>query len=95
MEKFESLQKKEIDWKKISETIHELNNSYKERIIIKTKTEIKILSTKNTGAILSNSGKCIAIDENGKENEFRYKLSDLIKRVKPKRVFFKLIVVKS
>lgn len=87
MEKFESLQNKEINWKKISETIHGLTNNYKERIIIKTKTEIKILSTRNTGAILSNAGKCIAIDDNGKENEFRYKLSDLIQELNPKEFF--------
>ena len=87
MEKFEILQNKEVDWKKISKNIHELNNNCKERIIIKTKTEIKILSTKKIGAILSNSGKCIAIDENGKENEFRYKLSDLIKELNPKEFF--------
>ena len=87
MEKFETLQNKVLDWEKISETIHGLNNNYKERIIIKTKTEIKILSTKKMGAILSNSGKCIAIDENGKENEFRYKLSDLIKELNPKEFF--------
>ena len=87
MEKFESLQKKDVDWQKISENIHGLHDSYKERIIVKTKTEIKILSTKNTGAILSNSGKCIAIDQSGKENEFRYKLSDLIKELNPKEFF--------
>ncbi len=87
MEKFENLQNKQLDWKKISETIHELTPSYKERIIIKTKKEIKILSVKNTSAILSNSGKCIAIDEQGKENEFRYKLSDLIKELNPKEFF--------
>ena len=87
MEKFKSLQNKEINWKEISETIHGLTNNYKERIIIKTKTEIKILSTKNASAILSNSGKCIAIDEHGKENEFRYKLSDLIKELNPKEFF--------
>ncbi|TCI92567.1 LytR/AlgR family response regulator transcription factor [Tenacibaculum sp. M341] len=87
IEKYEGLQNKQVDWQKISETIHGLNNNYKERIIIKTKTEIKILTTKNTGAILSNSGKCIAIDENGKENEFRYKLSDLIKELNPKDFF--------
>lgn len=87
IEKFEALQSKEVNWKEISETIHGLNPNYKERIIIKTKTEIKILSIKNTGAILSNSGKCIAIDEHGKENEFRYKLSDLIKELNPKEFF--------
>ncbi|RBW63152.1 hypothetical protein DS884_00325 [Tenacibaculum sp. E3R01] len=87
MEKFNNLQSKEVDWTKISEAIHGLNNNYKERIIVKTKTELKILSTKNTGAILSNSGRCIAIDENGKENEFRYKLSDLIKELNPKEFF--------
>ena len=87
MEKYENLHNKEVNWKKISETIHGLTNNYKDRIIIKTKTEIKILRTKNTGAILSNSGKCIAIDENGKENEFRYKLIDLIKELNPKEFF--------
>lgn len=87
MEKFESLQPKEMDWKAISEVIHGLNPNYKERIIIKTKTEIKILSVKNTSAILSNSGKCIAIDKSGKENEFRYKLSDLITELNPKEFF--------
>lgn len=87
IEKFEALQSKEVNWKEISETIHGLNPNYKERIIIKTKTEIKILSIKNTSAILSNSGKCIAIDENGKENEFRYKLSDLIRELNPKEFF--------
>jgi DNA-binding LytR/AlgR family response regulator len=50
MEKFETLQNKVVDWEKISETIHGLNNNYKERIIIKTKTEIKILSTKKDGS---------------------------------------------
>ncbi|WP_299622297.1 LytTR family DNA-binding domain-containing protein [uncultured Tenacibaculum sp.] len=87
MEKFKSLQTKEVNWEKIFKTIHGFTNNYKERIIIKTKSEIKILSTKNTGAILSNSGKCIAIDNNGKENEFRYKLSDLIKELNPKEFF--------
>ncbi|UZO80693.1 LytTR family DNA-binding domain-containing protein [Aquimarina sp. ERC-38] len=87
MDKYESLQNKEVNWKKLSETIHGLQNNYKERVIIKSKTEIKILSTKNTGVILSNSGKCIAIDENGKENEFRYKISDLIKELNPKEFF--------
>ncbi|WP_298517904.1 LytTR family DNA-binding domain-containing protein [uncultured Kordia sp.] len=87
MEKYENLQNNEVDWKKISEAIHGLDTNYKERIIIKTKTELKILTTKNTGAILSNSGKCIAIDEKGKENEFRYKLSDLIKELNPKEFF--------
>lgn len=87
MKKFETLQNKVLDWEKISETIHGLNNDYKERIISKTKTEIKILSTKKVGAILSNSGKCMAIDENGKEHEFRYKLSDLKKELNPKDFF--------
>ncbi len=89
MEKFNNLQNKKVDWKTLSKTIHQLNPNYKERIIIKTKSEIKILSTENTCAILSNAGKCIAIDKNGKEYEFRYKLSDLINELNP-RVFFQI-----
>lgn len=89
MEKFETLNRQDVNWKEISETIHNLNYAYKERIIIKNKKEIKILNTVDTVAILSSSGKCVAIDNKGTEYEFRYKLSDLSKELNPK-VFFQI-----
>lgn len=89
IEKFEKLYQKEkysvFDWDKISELIH--GKTYKERIVLKNNAEITILTTKNIGAILSNEGKLIAIDENGKSNEFRGKLSELITELNPKEFF--------
>ena len=89
MKKFENLNttEKNPDWKLISELLHQKPKEYKERIIIKTSTEIHILNTKNTAAILSNAGKLTAIDEKGKEHEFRYKLSDLAEELNPKTFF--------
>lgn len=89
MKKFENLKpaEKNPDWKAISELLNQKPKNYKERIVIKTATEIQILNTENTAAILSNSGKLIAIDEKGKEHEFRYKLSDLVEELDPKTFF--------
>lgn len=89
MKKFEQLNAsdKNPDWKLISELLHQKQKQYKERIIIKTPTEIHILNTENTVAILSNAGKLTAIDEKGKEHEFRYKLSDLAEELNPKEFF--------
>lgn len=89
MKKFENLNttEKNPDWKLISELLHQKPKEYKERIIIKTSTEIHILNTENTAAILSNAGKLTAIDEKGKEHEFRYKLSDLAEELNPKTFF--------
>ncbi len=89
LEKFENLYQKEkpstLDWNKISEIIH--GKSYKERIVVKNNAEITILTTKNIACILSNEGKLTAIDENGKPNEFRGKLSELITELNPKEFF--------
>lgn len=89
MKKFESLNssEKNPDWKLISELLHQKTKEYKERIIIKTAKEIHILNTENIAAILSNAGKLTAIDEKGKEHEFRYKLSDLAQELDPKTFF--------
>lgn len=91
MNKFKSLKTsaKNIDWSFISELLQQKTKQYKERIIIKTSAEIQILNTEKTVAILSNSGKLTAIDQSGKEYEFRYKLSDLAEELDPK-VFFQI-----
>lgn len=89
MNKFENLalSGKKTDWQEISNLLHLKTKQYKERIIIKTATEIQILNTDKTAAILSNSGKLTAIDEVGKEHEFRHKLSDLAEELDPKTFF--------
>jgi len=91
MYKFESLklqsQNAELDWKQISEVIHNLNKGYKERLVIKNETELTLLPTENIAAILSNAGKCVAIDHKGEQHEFRYKLSDLILELNSKTFF--------
>ncbi|QDP86756.1 response regulator transcription factor (plasmid) [Chryseobacterium sp. SNU WT5] len=91
MKKFNGLRTSERnqDWSVISELLEQKIKRYKERIIIKTSTEIQILNTEETAAILSHLGKLTAIDQSGKEHEFRYKLSDLAKELDPK-VFFQI-----
>lgn len=87
MEKYQVLQSNTVDWRQVAEAIHDITKTYKERIVVKSKTEIKIIHTKDTVAILSNAGKCIAIDTKGNESEFRYKLSDLAQELDPKQFF--------
>lgn len=91
MKKFEALKtsSKNPDWSVISELLQQKTKRYKERIIIKNSTEIQILNTEKTVAILSNLGKLTAIDQSGKKYEFRYKLSDLAEELDPK-VFFQI-----
>lgn len=91
MKKFESLRStsKATDWTKISELLHQNSKSYKERIVIKNGGEIHILNIEKTIAILSNSGKLSAIDDQGKTYEFRAKLSELAEELNPK-IFFQI-----
>ncbi|QDP84126.1 response regulator transcription factor [Chryseobacterium sp. SNU WT5] len=89
MNKFENLGPagKKTDWQEISNLLHQKTKQYKERIIIKTATEIQILNIEKTAAILSNSGKLTAVDDLGKQHEFRYKLSELAEELNPKTFF--------
>jgi DNA-binding LytR/AlgR family response regulator len=89
MQKFENLkpQSADFNWNKLSELIHQSSKTYKERLIIKNDSELKILLVENLALVLSNAGKCIAIDEKGQQHEFRYKLSDLILELNPKKFF--------
>lgn len=91
MKKFEILNTsvQNPDWRIISELLNQKTKQYKERIIIKNSTEIHILNTDKTVAIFSNLGKLTAVDDSGKEHEFRYKLSDLAEELDPK-IFFQI-----
>lgn len=89
MKKLESLSSRpaKTDWRVISELLHENRKKYKERIIIKNAGEIHLLPTQKTVAILSNSGKLTAVDEEGTAHEFRAKLADLADELDPKTFF--------
>lgn len=91
MHKFQNLKgdEKQHDWQQIATTLLKSTANYKERIIIKNNTEITILNTKNIAALLTDAGKCIAIDENGKEHTFRDKISDLAAQLDP-NIFFQI-----
>lgn len=90
MHKFQNLKgdEKQQDWEKIATTLLK-TTTYKERIIIKNNNEITILSTNSIAALFSDSGKCIAIDDNGKEYPFRDKISELIAQLDPS-IFFQI-----
>ncbi|UOX33074.1 LytTR family DNA-binding domain-containing protein [Flavobacterium sediminilitoris] len=89
MQKLKTLQGKEknINWEKIANTLLKTNKVYKERIIVKNNNEITILNANTISAFLSDSGKCVAIDENGKEHIFREKISDLVDELNPNTFF--------
>jgi len=91
MTKFKNLNSTtaKTDWQKISELLHENSCSYKERIVVKNAGEIHLLHTEKTVALLSNSGKLKAIDDQGKTHEFRAKLSELAEELNPK-IFFQI-----
>lgn len=91
MHKFLNLKGKEdnTDWKKIADSLLKPAKSFKERVIIKSNNEITILRTDTIAAFLSDSGKCIAIDEKGKEHYFRDKISDLTEELNP-NIFFQV-----
>ena len=89
MRKFKvlTISDKSPNWSEISELLRQKTKQYKERIIIRTSSEIQILSTEKIVAILSHSGKLTAIDQLGKEYEYRYKISDLALELDPKLFF--------
>lgn len=91
LEKFKNLKgnQKQQDWEQITNRLLANNKNYKERIIIKNNTEITILNTNSIAALFSDGGKCIAIDENGKEYPFRDKISELIVQLDPS-IFFQI-----
>lgn len=91
MHKFLNLKKIEepkIDWNTLANSLmqHQTKN-YKERIVIKTNEEFSILNTSEIMAIIAESGKCIAIDAQGKKHPFRDTISELIKELNPTSFF--------
>lgn len=93
MHKFLSLRtqkEQEINWSALAVSLlQKQTKHYKERIVIKKEDGISILNTSEIIAILANSGKCIAIDSQGKEHTFRDTIGELAKELNPV-VFFQI-----
>lgn len=93
MHKFLNLKKQQeqkINWNKLAVSLLQSQaKNYKERIIIKKEDGISILNTAEIVAILAESGKCIAIDTQGKEHPFRDTIGELVKELNP-TVFFQI-----
>ena len=93
MQKFLNLKKQEendVNWNALAVSLLQNQTKvYKERIVIKNNDGISILNTVEVATILANSGKCVAIDGNGKEHAFKATLSELIQDLNP-AVFFQI-----
>lgn len=93
MQKFLNLKKQEennVNWNALAVSL--LQNqakNYKERIVIKNNDGIAILNTIEIAAILAESGKCVAVDANGKEHAFKATISELVQELNP-AVFFQI-----
>lgn len=87
MQKFLNFKKKEengVDWNAFAiSLLQNQAKNYKERIIIKNNDGILILNTIEIAAILAESGRCIAIDTNGKEHFFKGTISELVQELNP------------
>ncbi|HEU4496241.1 MAG TPA: LytTR family DNA-binding domain-containing protein, partial [Flavobacterium sp.] len=94
MQKFLHLKKEEeksVDWHALAVSLlqNQSKKNYKERIIIKDNNAVLILNTIEIAAILAESGKCIAVDANGKEHYFKAAISELAQELNP-AVFFQI-----
>lgn len=93
MQKFLNFKKQEepaVNWNALAVSLLQNHSKvYKERIVIKNSEGISILNTVEVAAILANAGKCVAIDGNGKEHDFKATLSELIQELNP-AVFFQI-----
>lgn len=93
MKKFLNLKKQEennVNWNELAfSLLQNQSKSYKERVIIKNNDGISFLNTIDIAAILAESGKCIAIDANGKKHTFKATISELIQELNP-AVFFQI-----
>lgn len=93
IQKFLNLKKQEentVNWNELAVSL--LQNQakkYKERIVIKNNDGISILNTIEIAAILAESGKCVAVDANGKEHPFKATISELVQELNP-AVFFQI-----
>lgn len=93
MQKFLNLKKQkenEVNWNALAVSLlQNQSKNYKERIVIKNNEGISILNTIEIAAILAESGKCVAIDTNGKEHPFKATISELAQELNP-AVFFQI-----
>lgn len=75
------------DWGLISNIVNQIQKSYRERIIVKTKSGNSLLDLNQVTCIATMEGKCIAIDDKGTEHVFRCKISELYAEIHPKKFF--------
>jgi DNA-binding LytR/AlgR family response regulator len=89
MEKYRNLGggEEQRNWKALYEAVEKLRRSYKERLIVKRGVSMQLLHVRDVAFFTSREGKCIATTVNGKEYEFRYKLSDLAAELDPAHFF--------
>lgn len=78
-----------VDWGAVSSLIKKMNTRYKERITIKTATDIRLIEVKHVICFTTHNGICIAIDFTGKKYEFRQKFFDLANELDP-NIFFQV-----
>ena len=78
-----------VDWSAVSSLLKKWNTRYKERLTIKTATDIKLIEVKQVMCFTTHLGVCIAIDSTGKKYEFRQKFSDLVDELDPD-IFFQI-----
>jgi DNA-binding LytR/AlgR family response regulator len=83
-------EKNEVNWNALAVSLlQNQTKNYKERIVIKNNDGISILNTIDIAAILAESGKCVAIDANGKEHYFKATISELTLELNP-TLFFQI-----
>lgn len=75
------------DWNRISDIVGQIQTSYRERIIVKFKTGSSILELNQVACIVTQDGKCVALDNKGKKHVFRCKISELHAEINPKKFF--------
>ncbi|MBK6265618.1 response regulator transcription factor [Marivirga sp. S37H4] len=88
MDKFHQLKNNAShDWSAISNWINKEQAKSKERILVKAGESLKLLEMRNVSFICTNEGVCTAMDNEGKEYVFRYKIADLAKELNPEKFF--------
>ncbi|HEU4497075.1 MAG TPA: LytTR family DNA-binding domain-containing protein, partial [Flavobacterium sp.] len=78
-----------VDWGAVSSLIRKMNTRHKERIAIKTASDIKLIEVRHIMCFTAHSGVCIAVDFTGRKYEFRQKFSDLADELDPD-IFFQI-----
>jgi DNA-binding LytR/AlgR family response regulator len=89
MQKYLSLQEsfRVKDWHLISSLVVGKRQSYRERLVVKTASGFTLLQLERVCCITAQEGRCTALDTEGGEHVFRYKMSDLVQELDPNKFF--------